>query len=176
MPASQCPHGSWAQGAGAAREIAGGGQIIANSPDYRTELPAVGGLGLATSSAGTRLSAAVQAAADSLCCAWLQHALPDTSAATDREHELKARGVYGQNSLAQKWTQPRKKHHHSLVPLASCCPKTPGGHRAKLVQQGQVSSCDPGCVLHTPQQPQGTALVPRVAACSDFCTFEHQGV
>lgn len=92
VPAWQLGTGSWGS-----QGNRWGWANIANSPDYRTELPAVGGLGLVTSSAGTRLSAAVQDAADSLCCAWLQHALPDTSAATDREHELKARGVYGQN-------------------------------------------------------------------------------
>lgn len=36
---------------------------------------------------------------------------------------------------------------------------TPGGHRAKLMQQKQGTGCDPDRVLHTPRQPRSSALV-----------------
>lgn len=169
VPVSDCPHGRWAQGAGAATEITGGRPIVANSPDYRTELPAVQGLGHVTSSAGTQLSAAMQAAADSLCCAWLQHVLPDTSAGTDQEHEWHK----SHRSVQAEQTDPEMDKTKGKPSPQSCAlglllPYNPWRSQSQVSEQRQVTSCDPGCVLHIPQQPGAQLWSQEPQAASTF--------
>lgn len=90
-------------------------------------------------------------------CSWLTLLCLATASAsrhltgTDQEHEGdKIRRSVRVQLTGPEMTKPRKKHHHSLVPLASCCPMTPGGHRTKLVSRGKW----PGlCVTHPTAAP-----------------------
>lgn len=168
---------TWQRGTGSwGREITGRGPIVANSPDYRTEFPVVGGLGHVSSSAGTQLSAALQAAADSLGCAWLQHALPDTSAGTEQEHKwYKSHRSIQAELTGPEMDKTKEKPSPQSCALGLLLPYDPRRPQSQISEQRQVTSCDTGCVLHIPQQPRGTALVPRAAACSDFCASGHQG-
>lgn len=111
---------------------------LADSLNCRTELPAVGGQQHVTSSAEMQLGAAMQATADSLCFAWLKCRLApkSLSARTCWEHKLHK----SNSSLQARTGWPRNRQNQgktmiSLQPFASCCPKRPGAHRAKLVPQ-----------------------------------------
>lgn len=119
----------------------------------------------------------MQVAADSLCCAWLQHVHPDTSAGMDQEHEWDKSHWSVQAELIGPQTDKTKgKLSPQSGALGLLLPYDPRRPQSQISEQRQVTSCDLGCVLHIRQQPRGKALLPRAAGCTDFCTSEHQGV
>lgn len=80
-----------------------------------------------------------------LCRHWAEHEWDNWSA----QAELTGPGM----------DKTGKKHHQSLVPSASCCPTTPGGHRAKLLSRGKRPAVT-WVVYYTSHSSPGARLCP----------------